>query len=164
MTNHWTKKQKDRLLKALKSNDTVAFVLTDQHGRPSNGGSGTTCKAGAVHKETGKLEGLCCQGVLHGTLEPKKWHGCRVWIAVFKAPVIKETDKLGSKRREIIGEVLPKEAMVWGVAVKTGRKDLSNADLSNADLSNADLSNADLRNADLRTRDTDNLKTRGAIL
>ena len=156
----WTALQQARLRQALDDGEVVAYVVTDQWGRPSNGGRGTVCHSGACHSVPGPLS-ICSRG-LHGTTEPHRWRGSRVWIAVFVAPVEWQDDKVASLQREIIGEILPGDMVDASVVVRCGvhlgslqgaylpLADLRGANLTDADLWRADLQDAKLRGADLR--------------
>jgi len=153
---HWTKKQqrmlRDALERQAKGKSIVAYVVTDQHGLPCNGGKKDLkyqCKPYAVHKaQKGKLE-PCTRFAVHGTLRPHKWEGCRVWIAEFPKPFEVESNKVVAKRRIIIGEILPADCTNPQVGIKIGIKDLAGADLADANLARANLARANLAGADL---------------
>jgi hypothetical protein len=148
---HWTDTQRTRLRACIKAGDTIAFWCSDAFGRPSNGGSLTIERAapGVIHR--GKGDALCEAGTLHATHQPHRWAGVRVWIVACREIVGEQSDKLGCREREIIGEVLPEEAIEASVACRLGgaRANLSRANLSGANLSGANLSRADLSGADL---------------
>ena len=187
--SHWTVKQRNHLRRLIKKGATIAYWLSDAHGRPSNNvqdhmkAKNWTAYPGLVQVVKGPLE-LCTENALHGTFEPHKWAGCRVWLCGFIGPIDSKENKIGSLHREIIGEIMPEEALTPSIGIKVGRKDLrssdlnhanltyanlSNADLSHSDLSNASLVSADLycanlSNADLRRTNLSNADLRGAIL
>ena len=148
---HWTEKQCERLRACIKAGDTIAFWCSDAFGRPSNGGSLTIERAapGVIHR--GKGDALCEDGTLHATHQPHQWAGVRVWIVACREIVGEQSDKLGCREREIIGEVLPEEAIEASVACRLGgaRANLSGANLSRANLSRANLSGANLSGANL---------------
>lgn len=119
----WTPKQRNHLRRLIKSGATIAYVVTDRHGRPSNGGPATRAwqvRPGLIQRVQGPLE-LCGPRALHGTLSPHKWRGERVWVAGFVGEVRREDDKLGSLQREIVGEVYPECAVSDGVGARLGR-------------------------------------------
>ena len=152
----WTAKQRNHLRRLIKSGATIAYVCTDQHGRPSNGGPVNRwwqVRPGLVQEIAGPLV-LCGPGALHGTFKPHRWAGNRVWVAGFVGEVkYHGDDKLGSLRREIVGEVLPDCAMSDSVGVRTGRKDLTGANLTRAYLTGANLTGAYLTRANLTDAD-----------
>ena len=161
---HWTEKQCERLRACIKAGDTIAFWCSDAFGRPSNGGSLTIERAapGVIHR--GKGDALCEAGTLHATHQPHRWAGVRVWIVACREIVGEQSDKLGCREREIIGEVLPEEAIEASVACRLGgaRANLSRANLSGANLSGANLSGADLSGADLYGADLSGADLYGA--
>ena len=148
---HWTEKQCERLRACIKAGDTIAFWCSDAFGRPSNGGSLTIERAapGVIHR--GKGDALCEDGTLHATHQPHQWAGVRVWIVACREIVGEQPDKLGCREREIIGEVLPEEAIEASVACRLGgaRANLSGANLSRANLYGAYLYGANLSGANL---------------
>ena len=163
---HWTEKQCERLRACIKAGDTIAFWCSDAFGRPSNGGSLTIERAapGVIHR--GKGDALCEAGTLHATHQPHRWAGVRVWIVACREIVGEQSDKLGCREREIIGEVLPEEAIEASVACRLGgaRANLSRANLSGANLSRADLYGANLSGANLSRADLSGADLYGAYL
>ncbi len=152
---HWTDTQRTRLRACINAGDTIAFWCSDAFGRPSNGGSITIDRAapGIIHRVKGTA--LCEAGTLHATHQPHRWAGVRVWIVACREIVGERSDKLGCREREIIGEVLPEEAIEASVACRLGgaRANLSGANLYVANLTGADLSRANLYVANLTGAD-----------
>ena len=73
---------------------------------PSNGGKKIeAAAAGVVHTAPGPLN-LCHGGTLHATHLPPKWQGDRWWIVAMIGEVVGDDEKIGSLKREIIGECL----------------------------------------------------------
>lgn len=151
----WTAKQRNHLRRMQKAGAVFAYYLTDSYGRPSNRNIDNlldrkkwTVKPGIVQKVNGPLV-ECSANALHATLEPHQWIGNRVWVVAFLGEVKRLDNKIAGLHREIIGEVMPEEALSPSVGVKLGRKDLNSADLSSADLRSANLRFADLSYADL---------------
>ena len=149
-TTHWTAAQMQRLSDLLDQGVEIAYWNSDAYARPANGGTGNTqVYPGLVQEIPGPLK-LCGSGALHATLHPHKWTGCRVWLVALFGSVQKEQNKLGALKREILGEILPEEAIFdAGLACRLGIKNFSGANLSRADLSRAYLSRADLSRANL---------------
>ena len=139
---HWKPSQRKRLNKLLlDTSTTIAYWCSDSNGKPTNGGKELpSVYPGLIQEIEGKL--VFCKNALHATFTPHLWKGSRVWIVALSGEVIKEEDKLGARRREILGEVLPEEAFSESVGVRLGRKDLAGVNLSFANLSGADLSGA----------------------
>ena len=139
---HWTTEQQNRLLQLMEDKvATIAYWCSDSNGKPTNGGKELpSVYPGLIQEIEGKL--VFCKNALHATFTPHLWKGSRVWIVALSGEVIKEEDKLGARRREILGEVLPEEAFSESVGVRLGRKDLAGVNLSFANLSGADLSGA----------------------
>jgi hypothetical protein len=148
----WTPKQRNHLRRLMRNGATIAYVCTDRHGRPANGGPRTRewqVRSGLVQKVKGPLS-LCGPNALHGTMLPHRWSGERVWVAGFLGVVESSEDKIGSLHREIVGEIYPETALSASVAIRVGSKaNLSGANLSGANLSGANLSGANLSKADL---------------
>jgi uncharacterized protein YjbI with pentapeptide repeats len=149
----WTPKQRNHLRRLIRNGATIAYVCTDQFGRPVNGGPNTRewqVRPGLVQTIPGPLV-ICHENggsALHGTLEPHRWRGSLVWVAGFVDPIQRKADKIGSLHREIVGLVLPECALDESVGIRIGRSDnLSYANLSGAYLSGANLSGANLNAA-----------------
>ena len=151
---HWTTIQRDRLRACIEAGDTIAYWCSDAFGRPSNGGNITIERAapGVVHTAPGAE--LCAPGTLHATEQPHRWAGLRVWIVACRGVIGRQHDKLGCREREILGEILPEEAIEPSVAIRVGaRADLAGADLAGANLAGANLARAYLAGADLAGAD-----------
>lgn len=93
----------DAAAAALKAGATLAFWKANADGTPANGGSGTVAQPGLIEEVTGPLE-LCGRHALHGTFRPDKWNGDKVWIVALYPPIATAEDKMGSLKREILGE------------------------------------------------------------
>ena len=150
----WTAKQRNHLRRLIKQGATIAYMNTDQHGRPANHSLNLleiqkwTAYPGAIQKVKGPLA-LCSGQALHATLHPHMWKGSRVWVVGLVGEVKFEAIKFGCLHREVIGEVFPECALDPSVGVRLGRKDLSGANLYRANLYGANLSGANLYRADL---------------
>ena len=150
----WTRAQQRRLAKLLPLNDSpdvwLGFWCSDQHGRPANGGTGGPVSVGQEQTLTGDLE-ICTANALHGTREPHRWAGCRVWIVALHGKREEHSDKAGALRREVIGEVTPLDCIDPRIAVKIGDKldCLDGASLVGARLDRASLVGARLDGASL---------------
>ena len=81
----------------------IAFWRSGSDGRPCNGGSGEPVHVGLKEEIPGPLR--LCRNALHGTLEPTKWEGKRLWIVALWGEVQTEGDKMGALKREILAEV-----------------------------------------------------------
>jgi hypothetical protein len=57
-----------------------------------------------VQEIQGPLQ-ICTGNALHGTINPSKWKGERLWIVALDEPVQEEDDKVASLRREILAEI-----------------------------------------------------------
>ena len=90
--------------KAEKAGAALAFWRSRPDGRPANGGTGEARKAGDVEEIAGPLE-LCSRNALHGTLQPRKWRGEKLWAVALYPPYEQEDDKIGSLKREILCEM-----------------------------------------------------------
>lgn len=97
-------------------------------------------------KDWGELK-ICTENALHGTFEPHRWKGVRVWVAGFLGEIQRKENKVGSLHREIIGEVFPETCLSESVGVRIGMTNLEGADLRGANLRGANLWGADLRGA-----------------
>ncbi len=156
--SHWTAKQRNHLRRLQKQGAVIAYWLSDAYGRPSNNvldyskAKNWTAKPGLVQKVDGPLV-ECSEKALHATFEPHKWVGSRVWMVGFLGEVKHLENKVAGLHREIIGEIMPEEAITPSIGVKLGRKDLSGADLRSADLYSANLYSANLSSANLSSAD-----------
>ena len=163
----WTPRQRNHLRRLIRQGATIAYVCTDRHGRPSNGGPCTHAwqvRPGLVQTVQGPLE-LCGPRALHGTIEPHRWAGDRVWVAGFVGEILRSNDKVGALRREIVGEVFQETALSPSVAIRIGaRACLSGACLSEAILSEAILSGANMSGANLYGAHLDGANLSGANL
>ena len=149
--NHWSDTQQARLFELMDDPSVnIAYWNSDAQGRPTNGGSKCDWYAtpGAIQELPGPLV-MCGPGALHATVDPLKWAGCRVWLVAMHSPFQIELDKVGSLKREILGEIFPEQVFCQRLGARLGRKDLSWANLSGADLYGANLSGADLSGATL---------------
>jgi uncharacterized protein YjbI with pentapeptide repeats len=170
--NHWAEKQQARLAELMDlaksdpDNYWIGYWNSDQHGYPANAGS-TEVRAepGTIHEAPGPLRSECGAGQLHATVDPIKWKGSRVWIACLIGPRNTDDDnKSWALKREIIGDILPNQALSEGLGARLGRKNLSGADLYCANLSGANLSRADLSRADLSRANLSGANLSGADL
>ena len=142
----WTPRQRNHLRRLVKGGATIAYVCTDARGRASNGGPATRewqVRPGLVQTIPGPLI-LCGPGALHGTFEPCRWAGARVWVAGFVGPVSRHDDKIGALCRHIIGELFPENALSYEIAVRLGVTNLDGANLTRANLDGANLDGASL--------------------
>lgn len=146
----WTPAQQARLLDCLRDGNTLAYYCSDDEGRPANGGSGTVAIPGATHHPADPDFAPCTAGAVHGTREPHRWDGRRVWVVALRG-IVHRCDVIAATEREIIGEVTPTDCIDPRIAVRIGvhLDRLAGADLTGADLSYADLSGADLTGANL---------------
>ena len=102
---NWSDHQKERLQTLYREGAVIAFWLSDEKGKPCNGGLGVPVMPGHVDEESGPLK-LCSCGTVHATLLPQKWKGDRWWIVALIGEVASDDDKYGGLRREVIGEAL----------------------------------------------------------
>ena len=151
---HWEPSQNQRLQVCVDQGATIAYWNSDNFGMPANHEVGfdsypeMRAYPGLIQEVSGPLE-LCGKHALHATFQPHKWKGSRVWIVALWGEVKRDDDKVGGLKREILGEVLPWEALDYSVACRLGRKDLDGANLEVADLSRANLYVANLFEANL---------------
>jgi hypothetical protein len=161
---HWTEAQCARLAELMDQGVAIAFWNSDAWGRACNGGKKDFRAApGLIQENAGALK-LCDPPTFHATREPHRWKGDRVWIVAMHGEVRWQEDKCGSLRREIIGEILPEEAIFSAsVAIRLRANlsgaylygaylygaNLTGANLTGAYLTGANLSRADLSGADL---------------
>src|SRR6266702_3065652 len=80
---------------------TFAYWRSNRDGTPSNNGIGGPRKLGQIEELEGPLK-ICTKQALHGTLDPIKWKGERLWIVALYSPIQKHGNKLASLKREII--------------------------------------------------------------
>ncbi len=149
--SHWTDDQRTAMQAALDRGDTVAYWCSDAHGYPCNGGASDTAAHSGLVQTVPGVEGRavpCGPGALHATRDPHRWVGNRVWIVACSG-VVDGDGKIGCLRREILGDVLPQEALDARVGVLLGRTDLGGADLNEANLGEANLCGANLCGANL---------------
>lgn len=137
MIPHWTQAQQALCWELYNTPGVeIAFWNSDQHGRPCNGGTGDAPPLGGW--QDGPPDARpCVLGTYHATTTPHRWGGCRVWVVALRDVVLREDGKLAARGRLVIGEILPGEALIAGVAARTGRRDLGGANLSGVYLSGA---------------------------
>ena len=92
---------------------TPAFWRSSSAGQPCNGGSGSSAYIGKVDRVASPMR-PCTNRALHGTLNPSKWKGERLWIVVMRGEiVVVDDDKIAATEREIVAEVdLPNRRIV----------------------------------------------------
>src|SRR4030067_426423 len=56
----------------------LAYWCSSKAGTPANGGNGTEAFIGLTEEVEGPLK-ICTKKALHGTLNPPKWKGDRIW-------------------------------------------------------------------------------------
>lgn len=101
----WPQAQQARLAELQQAGTPLAYWRSDAQGRACNGGSNEPVKPGTIETARGPLK-TCRRGTLHATLLPHKWNGERWWIVAMHGEVVHDDDKLGSLKREIVGECL----------------------------------------------------------
>lgn len=75
------------------------------NGLPDNGGTAAaSAEAGKIERVSGPLE-ICTRRALHGTVDPIKWKGERLWIVALNGEVKWKDDKFAALEREILIEV-----------------------------------------------------------
>jgi hypothetical protein len=89
--------------KSPEPNTILAYWRSTIDGRPANGGGGTKAVVGLVEEIDGPLN-ICTKKALHGTLNPPKWMGEKIWIVALYQPVQVDGDKIASLKRKIISE------------------------------------------------------------
>src|SRR5436190_408796 len=97
-----------RVQELLKAEPEVSFAYwrSNKRGFPSNGGSSDeAARPGLVQEIAGPLK-ICTPRALHGTLDPEKWKGDRLWLVALIGECQHSEDKRGALRREIIEEVI----------------------------------------------------------
>jgi len=146
----------------------IFWCVTDQHGRPCNGGD----KSQRIDPPHGDEPGawstpvadpLICYRGYHVTTDPIRWSGSLVWLVEVDEVIEEQDDKRLVRRRRALGCVDPDQCVdlrIWAAASRPHLRganlrgaDLYGADLSGADLYGADLCGANLRGADLRGAD-----------
>jgi len=123
----------------------LSWRVTDQHGRPINGGHAEALQIG-VWSERVRPE-LCRSG-WHTTSEPHRWAGCRVWLVEGRERGTRSGDKRVWGQVRPLGEVDPVRCLDRSVLVRC-RANLSGANLSRANLIGAYLSGANLSRANM---------------
>jgi hypothetical protein len=101
----WPVAQLNHLHALQREGAQIAYWRSDKQGRACNGGTNKPVTAGTIETATGPLR-CCGAGTLHATLLPPKWEGERWWIVAMHGEVVRDGDKLGALKREIIGECL----------------------------------------------------------
>jgi len=48
---------------------------------------------------------ICSNRALHGSIEPWRWKGDRLFVVALYGRVVKQGDKLGALKREIVAEI-----------------------------------------------------------
>ena len=94
---------KQKAEKIKKSGAILAYWRSTKDGEPANGGSGTKAKVGLIEEIPGPIK-ICTKNALHGTLNPPKWKGEKIWIVALYPPVVWQDDKCASLKREFICE------------------------------------------------------------
>lgn len=160
MTPSTTDAQQQRLRELAADPDArLTYWCSSDDGTPTNGGDLDSVEPGDVHKIDDNDELAVCpdpergEAGLHGTDNPHRWQGDRVWIVALIGEVMRGVYKMAARRREIVCEVQPNDCLDPQVGVRLGLKGLCSADLREADLWKAYLREANLREADLRKAD-----------
>lgn len=146
----WTQQQIDRSLELEAQGAIIAFYCSDRNGLPANGGAATEkymMVPGAIHEVNGPLE-LCTPRALHATMQPHRWFGTRVWVVAMLRKIIGDDNRLGSLRREVIGEILLEECISPQVLIRL-KINFSGADFSGVYLSGAKLYKVNFSGANL---------------
>ena len=172
MTTHWTDAQRERLCALMTDpNAWIGYWCSDTHGQPARYGTPLLSAAapGAIHESPGPLLPECGAGQLHATRQAHRWPGVRVWIVALLGARRGDDEKSWALRREVVGEVLPAEAILdAGVALRLSAwrlgANLEGANLARANLEGANLARANLADADLRGANLARADLRGANL
>ena len=83
----------------------IGFWRSSAAGQPANGGSSSKkAEVGLVEEIKGPLE-ICTPNALHATTEPWRWKGERLWVVAIYPPYIRQEDKIGGLKREILAEI-----------------------------------------------------------
>lgn len=99
----WTPEQRAHLKAANDAGAVIAFWKSDAAGRACNGGSNAPVKPGVVETTKGPLV-ACRAGTLHATTTPPAWEGERLWVVAMWGETVRDGNKIGALKREIIGE------------------------------------------------------------
>lgn len=166
MTTHWTDTQRARLCALMTDpNAWIGYWCSDTRGQPARYGTTLPLVAapGVIHEAPGPLRDACGAGQLHATRQAHRWPGVRVWIVALLGARRGNDEKSWALRREVVGEVLPAEAILdagvalrlsaWRLGANLEGADLRGASLRGADLRGTDLTEADLTYADLEGAD-----------
>jgi hypothetical protein len=124
----------------------LAWRVTDQHGRPCNGGTSEPALAIGEWSPVREVA-VCCVG-WHVTTEPHRYVGSRVWLVEGRGEHETIGDKTVWSQIRPLAEVDPALCIDPRVFVRCA-PDLAGADLLGADLASANLRGADLLGADL---------------
>ena len=103
----WNLESKHRLQAAKNAGAFIALWKSGSDGKASNGGSMAFIATPGLSQEVSGPLKLCGRNALHATLNPSKWKGDRVWVVALYGEVLREGDKVGALKREIIGEITP---------------------------------------------------------
>ena len=134
--------------------------VTDQHGRPSNGGNADPLPIGEWSPE--QTPAMCRSG-WHVTSAPHRWRGCRVWLVEVSAVAGVIDDKRVAASIRPLAEVDPARCIDARAYVRCVAN-LYGADLRGANLSRANLSRANLSRANLYGANLSGADLRGAYL
>ena len=101
---NWSSQQLSRLKECQSQGAFVAYWASDKDGFPTHGGSlSTAASMGRIEEIPGPLQ--ICKNALHATMCPSKWPAARLWIVALHGEVVRQEDKAGALKREILGEV-----------------------------------------------------------
>jgi hypothetical protein len=145
----------------------LSWRVTDQYGRPCNGGSGPALPIG---RWSPRVEVALCKSGWHTTDEPHRWRGCRLWLVEGRGRC--DAGEGGNKRAweqiRPLAEALPEECLDPKLLVRCAPSlryaDLRGVCLSGAYLRGADFRGVCLSGADLRGADISGANLRGANL
>ena len=141
--------------------ENLSFRVTDQHGRPANGGRADPIPFGQWSPEVPDAE-ICVRG-WHTTSNPSLWRGTRVWLVEGRGLAGHADDKSCWRSIRPLAEVDPLKCTDPQVWVRC-RQDLRGANLVRANLYDADLTGADLSGADLYGANLQRAELAGANL
>ena len=165
MTHPIPIQNKRRLALALKAIDEgrLWWRVTDQHGRPCNGGYAEPLRV-RVWSETIDSPRICERG-WHVTSAPIRWRGQRIWLVEVGGECGGENgDKSCWSRIRPLAEVDPSACIDPVIMAATMRPNLSGANLNGANLNGANLNGANLSGADLSGADLYRANLYGANL